>query len=163
MPASSLFQQPLEILARRSHQRFTIDPLEFTQAEPTHAMPVLALCKEWFHPDTALAHGFLVGLGRLIGTHPIQIRLIHTAAQTASLLIGGTLRSQWARVPLLDLRPVAALSVRGLPLHTVPCFTCWTNVDIPLRLRPEAVWAKKLGAVVVIGQGNGGVDVLPAE
>src|SRR5437016_761465 len=126
MPSSSFFQQPLQILSRRSQQRFTIDPLEFTQAEPSHAMPVLTFCEEWFHPHTALAQGFLVGLGRLIGTHSIQIHFIHTAAQTTSLLIGGTLGSQWARVTILDIRPIAALSVRRLPLHKVQFFACWT-------------------------------------
>jgi hypothetical protein len=57
-------------------------------------MPALAFCEERFHPHTALTQGFLVDLGRLIGTNPIQILLIHTPAQAASLLIGGTLGFQ---------------------------------------------------------------------
>src|SRR6516165_2001071 len=124
-------------------------------------MPVLAFCEEWFHPHTALAQGFLVRLGWLIGTHAIQIRFIYTAAQTASLLIGGTLGSQWACITVLDIGPVAALSVRRLPLHKVQFFACWTDVDISRRIVTETLWTKKFGAVVVIGQGNVGVDMLP--
>jgi hypothetical protein len=86
---------------------------------------------------------------------------IHTPAQTASLFIGGTLGLQWARVTVLDIGPVAALSVSRLPLHKVQFFACWTDVDIARRLIAEALWAKECDAVVVIGKGNVGVDVLP--
>src|SRR5258708_30496449 len=101
MPASSFFQQALQILPRRSHQGFTINPLQLSQANPSHAMPVLTFREERFHPHTALTESFLVGLGRLIGTYPIQILLIYTATETSSLLIASTLAFQFARVTLL--------------------------------------------------------------
>src|SRR5260370_8559713 len=110
-------------------------------------MPVLAFCEERFHPHTALTEGFLVGLGRLIGTHPIQILLIHTPAQTASLLIGGTLGLQWARITVLDIGSIAALSVSRLPLHKVQLFARRADVDISRPLIPEPLWAKKSRAV----------------
>src|SRR5947208_8768096 len=89
------------------------------------------------------AKGFLVGLGWLIGTHSIQILLIHTAAQTASLLIGGTLGFEWTRITVPYIRPVAALSVSRLPLYKVEFFACGTDVDISRHLITEAVWAKE--------------------
>src|SRR5260370_10563525 len=106
-------------------------------------MPVLAFCEERFHPHTALTEGFLVGLGRLIGPHPIQILLIHTPAQTASLLIGGALGFQRAGITVFDIGSVAALSVGGLPLHKVQFFACGADIDIARRLITEAVWAKE--------------------
>src|SRR6266849_5647549 len=124
-------------------------------------MPVLAFCEERFHPYTALTECFLVGLGRLIGTHTIQVLLIHTPAQTASLLIGGTLGLQWARITVLDIGTIAALSLSRLPLHKVQFFACGADVDIARRLIPEAVWAKECGTMVVIWKGNVGVDVFP--
>jgi hypothetical protein len=39
---SSLFEQPLEILSRGSHQRLTVDPPQPPQAKTAHAMPVFA-------------------------------------------------------------------------------------------------------------------------
>src|SRR5260370_10200349 len=124
-------------------------------------MPVLAFCEERFRPHTALTEGFLVGLGRLIGTHAIQMLLIHAPAQTASLLIGGTLGLQWARITVLDIGSIAALSVSRLPLHKVQLFARRADVDIARRLITEAVWATECGAVIVVGKGNVGVEVLP--
>src|SRR5215472_4974186 len=108
MPPSTLFQQTLQILPSRPQQRFTIDPLEFAQAEPSHAMPVLAFGKEGFHPHTALAQSFLVGFGRLIGPHPLQGLLIHTAAERASLLAGRTLGFEGAVVAVFGAGAIAA-------------------------------------------------------
>jgi hypothetical protein len=124
-------------------------------------MPVLPFCEKRFHPHTALTESFLVGLGRLIGTHPIQILLIHTAAQAASLLIGGALGLQWASIAVLDIGTIAALSVSRLPLHKVQFFACRTDIDITLGNILELLRAKECSAVVVIGKGNVGVDVLP--
>src|SRR5258708_39829842 len=95
---------------------------------------VLTFREERFHPHTALTESFLVGLGRLIGTYPIQILLIHTAAETASQLIRRTLGVQGARDTVLGIAPLAALSVSGLPLHKLQFFACWPADAIARRL-----------------------------
>jgi hypothetical protein len=84
-------EQSFEILSRRSHERLTVDAPEPTEAKATHAMPVFPFSKQRFHPDLPLAQGFLVGFSRLVASNPIQHLFIHTAAEAAPLLAGGTL------------------------------------------------------------------------
>ena len=88
---SSFFEQPFEILPSCSHQCFTVDAPEQTQAEASHAMPVFAFRKEWFDPHTAFAVRLLVGFSGVVRSHPIQILLMDTATERPSLLTGGTL------------------------------------------------------------------------
>src|SRR5215467_11065002 len=53
-------------------------------------MPVFALGKQRFHPDAALAHGFLIRLGRMIGADPLQVLLIETTSEGPPMLTRGT-------------------------------------------------------------------------
>ena len=78
-------------MSRCSQECLTVDPPEPTQAEASHAMPILPFRKQGFDPDLALAQRLFVALQVLIRTNPLQYRLLNTAAQAASLWIGGTL------------------------------------------------------------------------
>src|SRR6266436_5675556 len=47
-----------------------------------------------------------------------------------------------------------------MPGSEVECFACRTDVDIALCLIAEAIYAKELATVLVIGERNVGTDVL---
>jgi hypothetical protein len=104
---AALFEEPLEILSRCSHERLTVDAPQPPQAKAPHAMPVFAEGKEWFHPDLTLTQGFLVGCGWLIATNPFQTGFTDTAAEAASLFTGRTLRFEWAVITVLGTCSIA--------------------------------------------------------
>src|SRR5947209_7847745 len=59
---ATLFQEAFEILSRCSQECLTVDPPEPTQAEASHAMPILPFRKQGFDPDLALAQRLFVAL-----------------------------------------------------------------------------------------------------
>jgi len=102
-------------------------------------MPVFPFSKERFDPHTPLAYGFLVRLGRLISTDPIQILLIHTAAEAAPLFAGGTLGFEWAVVAVFSPGSIAARLLSRMGSIKAQFFACWTEVDVTLCLIANAV------------------------
>src|SRR2546421_2298688 len=106
-------------------------------------MPLLAFRKQGFHPDTAFAVGFLVGLGCLVGSHPIHILLIDTAAEAPSLRTGRTLRFERAGIAIPGIGTIAPLAVGRLPGSEVQFFACRTKIDITRSVILKAVRAKK--------------------
>ncbi len=110
-----------------------------------------------------LRNGFLVGLARLIGTHPIQILFIHTAAQTAPLFARRTLCLKRTVITVLSTRPIAARLLRRMGPIKAQFFACWTKVDVALCFVAEAVRAEKLGPVIHIRRGNIGMRCAPVR
>ena len=94
------------------HERLTVDAPEPTEAKASHAMPVFAFGKKWFHPDLPLTQGFFVGCGWLIGTHPFQTGFIDTAAEAASLFARRTLRFEWAVIAVPGVVPDSGVVAR---------------------------------------------------
>jgi hypothetical protein len=86
-----LLEQPLEVLPRREQERLTIDAPEPSQAEPSHAMPLLAFCEERFDPYLALAHRLGVGLALVVCADPVEEGLGEVAVDNASVGAGRTL------------------------------------------------------------------------
>ena len=80
-PPAPFLEQSLHILPSCSYQCFTIHP-----PESPHAMPLLALGKQRFNPDAALAHGFVIRLGHMIGADLLKILLIDTASEGSPAL-----------------------------------------------------------------------------
>jgi hypothetical protein len=89
-PSATPRQQPFEILSRRRHDPLAIHLHQPTQPEPSQAVPLLALSKQWLHPHFAFLIGLFVRLGLVIRSHPIQILLIKAAAEGAPGLAGRT-------------------------------------------------------------------------
>ena len=113
-----------------------------------------------FYPDTALAVRFLVGFGRMVRSDPIQIVLMGTAAERPSLLTGGTLPFERAVIAILCACSIAERSVGRMRLIKMEFFASRTDVDITLGIVLELLRAKELGAMIVIRQGNVGMDML---
>src|SRR5258708_29221747 len=123
-------------------------------------MAVFGLSKKWFDPDTAVAIRFLVGFGYMVASDAIQIVLIDTAAQAAPLFARGTIGFERTVITIFGACPIASLPLRGVRVKKVQFFACWTNVDITLSFIAEAIRAKELGAMVVIGQRDVGTNML---
>src|SRR5258708_39498048 len=85
---------------------------------------------------------------------------MHTAAETAPLLAGGTLRFERTVIAVFGVCPVAQLLLGGVRRKKGQFFACGTDIDIARRFIPEAIRTKKLGAVINIRQWNLGADVL---
>src|SRR5260370_1892440 len=115
-------------------------------------MPVFGFSKKWFDPDTAFAIRFLVGFGYMVASDAIQIVLIDTAAQAAPFFARGTIGLERTVITIFGACPIASLPLRGVLVKKVHVFACWTNVDITLSFIAEAIRAKELGAMVLIGQ-----------
>jgi hypothetical protein len=59
-------------------------------------MPVFGLGKEWFDPDFALVHGFLVGQGLMVSLHALLILREKGTVQVPTTLAWSTVEFQWA-------------------------------------------------------------------
>src|SRR5216683_3688155 len=123
-------------------------------------MPLFALCKQRFDPDSPFAIRLFVGFCGLISSDPIQILLMHTAAKSPPLLAGSALGFEWTMIAVLGICPVASRAFGGLALTKMQLFACRTNVHIPLGIVLEQQRAKEFRAMVVIGQRDEGMDVL---
>ena len=62
------------------------------QAEAAQAVPVLGLGEERLDPDLPLAHRLLVGLGRVVAAHPVQVVRVEGAVDDAAVVAGGAVR-----------------------------------------------------------------------
>src|SRR5260370_21422858 len=65
-PPPTLFQEAFEILSRCSQECLTVDPPEPTQAEASHAMPILSFRKHGLDPPLSLAQSLFLALPVLI-------------------------------------------------------------------------------------------------
>lgn len=123
-------------------------------------MPLFALSKQRFDPHAAFAVRFLVRFGQVVAPDPIQNLLIDTAAQAASLLPSGTFCFERAVIAVFGIGPIASRPLSRLTLHKVGCFACRTDGDITFSVVLEFLSAKERGAMIVIRQGNVGMDLL---
>src|SRR5215203_4756558 len=101
-------EQPLHILARGNQQRFYVDLLEPSQAEPSHPVPVFGFGEQRLHPYPPLAQRFFVEEGTTVAFHPIDVLLIEVAQDLPSRLAGRALCPQRASLAGASLRPVAS-------------------------------------------------------
>ena len=59
--------------------------------------------------------------------------------------------------------PIATGALRGMGREVVEFFASRTDVDIPLGMVLELLRAKERGAVVVVGRGNIGMEMLALD
>gem|GEM_PF-4066972 len=121
-----------------------------SQAKASHTMPVFPLGEEGFDSDRAFAKSLLVSFGLVVTSHPIQILLIHTAAERASLCTGGTLGFERTVIAVFGAGMRAQRTLSRVRSIQMQFFACWTQVDITLRVIAEAIRAKELRAVLVL-------------
>src|SRR6266487_295762 len=123
-------------------------------------MPLFALSKQGFNPHAALAHRFLIWFGCMIGTDLLEVLLIKTAFEQASLITGGALSLERTgvtgrRVALIAFLPfIVGMGVQGQDSIV------GTNVNIPLRIVAKRLLAVEGSSLVKIGQWNIGSHVL---
>jgi hypothetical protein len=123
-------------------------------------MPIFALSKQRFNPHAALAHGFVIGLSRMIGADLLEVLLIEAAFEDTPLITGGALSLEGTgvtgrRVGLVALHPL----IVGMGVKRQESIV-GTNVDIPLRIIAKRLLAKDWGSFVKIGQRDIGSHML---
>src|SRR4051812_45854420 len=99
-------QEPLQVLPRRDQQPLDVDVLQASPPEATQAMPELSLGKQRLHPDLALAHRFLVGLGGVITTDSFQVVGIEGAMDDAAAIACCAFGLEWTAVARRGIGPV---------------------------------------------------------
>jgi hypothetical protein len=67
--------EPFEVLPCCDHRPLAIHLRQGAQPEPSQAVPLLALTKQWFNPDLAFLIGLFVRVGLVICHHAVQILL----------------------------------------------------------------------------------------
>jgi hypothetical protein len=99
----------------------------------------------------------------MIASDAIQIVLMDTTAEAAPLFARGTLGFERTVITVFGMCPIATRSLRGMGRKVVEFFSSRTDVDITLGVVLELLRAKERGAVVVVGRGNVGMDVLALD
>src|SRR5229473_2558494 len=104
-------------------------------------MPLFTLSKQGFDPHAALAHGFLIRLGRMIGADLLEVLLIKAAFEHTPLITRGALGLEGARVTGRRVALVAFLPlIVGMGVQRQDSIV-GTNVDIPLRIVTKCLLA----------------------
>src|SRR5258708_7380599 len=123
-------------------------------------MPLFTLSKQGFDPHAALAHGFLIRLGRMIGTDLFEVLLIKAAFEHTPLITGGALSLEGTRVTGRRVGLVAFLPlIVGMGVQRQDGIV-GTHVDISLWIVAKRLLAIDGGPLVEIGQRNIGSYVL---
>src|SRR5690349_16965235 len=117
-------------------------------------MPLFAFSKQGFNPHAALAHRFLIGLGRMIGTDLLEVLLIKTAFEQTSLITGGALGLEGTGVTDRRVGLVAFLPlIVGMGVQRQESIV-GTNIHISLRIIAKRLLAVDGSSLVKIGQWN---------
>src|SRR5919112_5345777 len=72
-PPAGCRQPALQILPSCDEQPLDVCHDEAPQPEATQPMPLLGFGKEWLDPALPFAHRLLVGRGRVVAAHPVEI------------------------------------------------------------------------------------------
>src|SRR6185312_10219351 len=123
-------------------------------------MPVFALCKQRFDPDTPLAHGLLILLSWMICPNAIKILFIKTPFEEATLIARGTLRFERTCIACCRIRLIAFLSLRVCICVKWQDGLMRADVNIAFRIIAKGVFSIQGGSVVKIWERNIGSDVL---
>jgi len=123
-------------------------------------VPVFAEGKERLHPDTALAHGFEIRLGRVVGANPIEIVLMEAASDGSPMLT--------VCAVLFEGTGIAGGSIGSIllgPLGVAVRFqaqegSSGTGIGILLRIVRKFPLSIKGGPLLKVGQRNIGTNVL---
>src|SRR5262249_25405350 len=140
-----LLQQPLQVLPAGYQEGFTVDSPQPAQAEPPHAMPLLAFSEKWLNPHLALAQRFLIGGGLLVAAHTLLHRPVEGAMADAALRPGCTGLFHRTGIAGGGVSPV--LGLLRLVLATIRA------QDLPLRTAIDILLGivGKLGRAIVVG------------
>src|SRR5689334_17311613 len=91
-------KQTLNILTGCHEQSLNIDFPQATQTKLSELVPLFGFTKEWFNPDRAFTHGFVVGWRLVISIDSVQIRLEDRAPDHPTVDRGRTLGFDWASI-----------------------------------------------------------------
>ncbi len=96
----------------------------------------------------------------MIASDPIQILLIHTATEAATLDTRGAFGFEWTVIAVPGIGAVASRAFGGLSLTKMQLLACRTNVHITLCIIVEVLLAKEGRALGQISDGDIGLDML---
>src|SRR5215204_3446869 len=136
-------EQPLHILTRGDQQRFYVDLLEPSQAEPSHPVPVFGLGEERLYPYPPFAQGFFVEERTTVAFHPIDVLLIEVAQDLPSRLAGRALCPQQAGLARARLRPVADQAPGHVAHSRHQDLPCRAGVKVASGIVGELVFAEE--------------------
>jgi hypothetical protein len=104
-------------------------------------VPDLRLSEEWLHPDLALAHRFLIGLGGVIGPHLVQVLGIERAMDDAAAAAFGAVRLERTGIAGRGIGPVDDDALGVLDPLACQCVTCRAVIPVLRGFVGEVVLA----------------------
>ena len=153
-------QPALEVLPGGAQERLGGHLREPADAEAPQAVPLLGLAEERLDPDRPLAHGSLIGLGRVVAPDPVEVGLVQRAVHVAP---GRARRAgRLGRAGVADRRVGDVAHQLPLPRHPVASegLPPGAAVLVPLGVVGEGR-QRVVGALAVRGVGQGEVGADP--
>src|SRR5262249_34960473 len=123
-------------------------------------MPLLAFCKQWFHPHAAFAHGFLIGWCLVVALHTFKRAGMERPMDLTTLMTRGTLRFEGACIAGGSISAIFLRPFRVAVRFQAQYGSVWACIDILIGIVLKLPLPEERGSLVKVRQGHIGTDVL---